>query len=146
MENTWESRFDTLAPAVFRGVPAGVGNRRHVRKSRPEPSRLASLRERSEWPNLEIIVVDNASDDGTLTSCAKRPPPTRGSALSSTTPISDSQRRTTRDFERRPVISVLLNNDTVVSRGWLSAMIRHLAGNLRSVFSAPSSTPSETRR
>lgn len=89
---------------------------------------LASVIENTEYPNYELIVVDNASTDGTV----------------------EELQRLARDFPHIGVILndrnagfgpannqglaaatgdifVLLNNDTVVPRGWLSRLALHLA-------------------
>ncbi|HTR04522.1 MAG TPA: polysaccharide pyruvyl transferase family protein [Thermoanaerobaculia bacterium] len=89
---------------------------------------LDSLSARTEWPNLEIVVVDNASADGTRElleeSIRKDPriraillPENRGFAAACNEGLAAS----TGDF------LVILNNDTVVTRGWASALCRHLA-------------------
>jgi GT2 family glycosyltransferase len=88
---------------------------------------LASVLENTEYPNYELIVVDNASSDGTveeLQTIAGRLPnvkvilndfnagfgPGNNQGLSAAT--GD--------------ILVLLNNDTIVPRGWLTRLGRHL--------------------
>ena len=91
---------------------------------------LESLLARTEWPNLEIVVVDNGSTDGTrelLEELARRDPRVR--------PIFHAENRgfaaacnaglaaASGDF------LVILNNDTVVTRGWAAALLRHLAAD-----------------
>jgi len=88
---------------------------------------LTSVLENTEYPNFELIVVDNASSDGTveeLQRIAGRFPnikvilnehnagfgPANNQGLAAAT----------------GEILVLLNNDTVVPRGWLTRLARHL--------------------
>jgi len=125
--NTWKTRFETLAPAVSGSFPkvsvivVTFGNLDLNRLC------LASLLERSEWPNLEVVVVDNASDDGTpgyLRETSAADPRVRAlfndANLGFAAANNQGLRAATGDF------LVLLNNDTIVRRGWLPALIRHL--------------------
>ena len=91
---------------------------------------LESLVARTEWPNLEILVVDNASTDGTpelLSGLARRDPrirpifnsENRGFAAACNAGLADASG----DY------LVLLNNDTVLTRGWATALVRHLASD-----------------
>ncbi len=89
---------------------------------------LESLAARTEWPNLEILVVDNGSTDGTPELVAEmaardgriRPifhADNRGFAAACNAGLAAASG----DF------LVVLNNDTVVTRGWATALVRHLA-------------------
>jgi len=88
---------------------------------------LESLRARTEWPNIETIVVDNGSTDGTrelLTEAARGDPrmrlilneSNRGFAAACNAGLDAATGQ----------YLVLLNNDTVVTRGWATALVRHL--------------------
>jgi polysaccharide pyruvyl transferase CsaB len=127
-ENSWERRFETLAPAVTATFPKAsivVVTYNNLSLNR---LCLESLYGRTEWPNFEVIVVDNASQDGTpeyLREVESRYPnlrvirneDNRGFAAANNQGLALA----TGDY------LVLLNNDTVMTRGWLSALIRHLA-------------------
>jgi len=91
---------------------------------------LESLVARTEWPCYEVIVVDNGSTDGTpemlarFTSAHPRVrvrawPENRGFPAAVNAGIAESA--------GDPV--VLLNNDTVLTRGWLTGLRRHLAAD-----------------
>jgi len=91
---------------------------------------LESLIARTEWPNLEILVVDNASTDGTrelIEDFARRDArirpifheTNRGFAAACNAGLAAA----TGDY------LVILNNDTVVTRGWATALVRHLAAD-----------------
>jgi polysaccharide pyruvyl transferase CsaB len=91
---------------------------------------LESLLARTEWPNLEILVVDNASTDGTrelLEEMARQDPRIR--------PILHAENRGFAAACNAGLAAasgaylVILNNDTVVTRGWATALVRHLAAD-----------------
>jgi GT2 family glycosyltransferase len=125
--NTWAARFETLAPAVrklFPKVSIIVVAYDNVEMTR---QCLESIYARTAWPNFEVIAVDNASTDGTpefLRAAEKKYP--RLSVLLNDSNIgfaaanNRALRQATGDF------LVLLNNDTIVSFGWLEALLRHL--------------------
>ncbi len=127
-QNTWEKRFEALAPAVsaaFPKVSVVIVTYNNLRLNR---MCLESVFGRTEWPNLEIFAVDNASSDGTpayLQEAQQRWPGLRvilnqknwGFAAASNMGLKDASGH----------YLVLLNNDTVVSRGWATALVRHLA-------------------
>jgi polysaccharide pyruvyl transferase CsaB len=91
---------------------------------------LESVFARTEWPQFEVVVVDNGSTDGTpallhefenartnLTVVAN--PTNRGFAAA----CNQGLQAASGNF------LVLLNNDTVVTRGWLTTLVRHLKSN-----------------
>ena len=91
---------------------------------------LQSLLARTEWPNREILVVDNASSDGTVGLLDEmserhrdlrvvRLGTNRGFPAAANIGLSESS----------GVHLVLLNNDTVVPRGWATALVRHLSSD-----------------
>ena len=127
-ENTWDDRareLDGWVLALYPRVSLVVITCNGIELTR---LCLESLDRRTDWPNLEILAVDNGSTDGT------RPW------------LEEEAARRGQDFrliafaENRgfaPAINAaaaaasgaylcLLNNDTIVTRGWLSALVRHL--------------------
>lgn len=126
-ENTWEKRYQMLAPAVrktFSRASIIVVTYNNLELNR---LCLASIFARTEWPDFEVIVVDNNSSDGTR------------EYLKEVAEIYDGLRIILNDenlgFAAANNIGlrvaagdylVLLNNDTIVTRGWLSTLIRHL--------------------
>jgi polysaccharide pyruvyl transferase CsaB len=127
-ENTWQRRFEKLAPAVAGTFPKAsiiVVTYNNLAMNR---QCLESLYGRTEWPSFEVVVVDNASEDGTveyLRETEKRYPNLRVVANDTNRGFAAANNQglalATGDF------LVLLNNDTVVTRGWLTALLRHLA-------------------
>jgi GT2 family glycosyltransferase len=88
---------------------------------------LASILENTAYPNYELIVVDNASTDGTaaeLTRLTRDVPHVRAILNDHNAGFGPGNNRglaaATGD------LLVLLNNDTVVPPGWLTRLGRHL--------------------
>jgi len=94
---------------------------------------LESIATRTAWPNVELVVVDNGSTDGTrewLQSIAPGfPIPLRV--------IANPQNRGFAAAVNQGLAAAegeflcLLNNDTVVTEGWLSALVDHLRADPR---------------
>ena len=89
---------------------------------------LASIAGWTHWPNVEIVVVDNASTDGTREWLAD-------AERTSPFPFVRIQNAENRGFAAAVNQGVaaasgefvcLLNNDTIVTAGWLSALVAHL--------------------
>jgi 2-polyprenyl-3-methyl-5-hydroxy-6-metoxy-1,4-benzoquinol methylase/GT2 family glycosyltransferase len=126
-ENTWEKRYAALAPAVcetFAKASIII-----VTFNSLELNRLCieSVFARTDWPNFEVIVVDNASSDETpvyLRDCEKRFPNLH--VILNTTNLGFAPANNIGLEHATGEYLVLLNNDTVVTPGWLSALIRHL--------------------
>jgi GT2 family glycosyltransferase/glycosyltransferase involved in cell wall biosynthesis len=125
-ENDWAHRYATMdegiggAHALVSVVVVTYGGLELTKAC------LESLA-RETWPRLEVIVVDNASSDGTpdyLKEEARRDPllrtifngENRGFAAANNQGIAAS----------RGAIVVLLNNDTVVPPGLMGRLARHL--------------------
>jgi len=126
-ENTWKQRYAVLAPAVreaFQKASIIVVTYNNLELNR---LCLESIYARTEWPNCEVIVVDNNSTDGTteyLKEVEKNFTNLRvilnESNLGFAAANNIGLQQATGDY------LVLLNNDTIVTRGWLSTLIRHL--------------------
>ncbi|MFY9550358.1 MAG: polysaccharide pyruvyl transferase family protein [Thermoanaerobaculia bacterium] len=91
---------------------------------------LESVFARTEWPCFEVLVVDNGSNDGT--------PELLREMQRARPDLTVLQNETNQGFAaacNRGLEAasgnflVLLNNDTVVTRGWLTALVRHLRAN-----------------
>ena len=91
-----------------------------------------SLLARTEWPRYEVVVVDNGSTDGTPELLAElsrrnaalrviRLPGNRGYPAACNVGLTSA----------RGDYLVPLNNDTILTRGWLTALHRHLSSNPR---------------
>jgi GT2 family glycosyltransferase len=88
---------------------------------------IASVLENTDYPNYELILIDNASTDGVREEAERlaRDVPTIRTILNDTNlgfgpGNNQGMRNATGD------IIVLLNNDTMVPRGWLTRLAHHL--------------------
>jgi glycosyltransferase involved in cell wall biosynthesis/GT2 family glycosyltransferase len=125
--NTWDARLQTMAPAITETFPKASIVIVTFNSLDLNRQCLRTLYERTEWPRFEVFVVDNASQDGTAEFLreAEQAYPNLKVILNSTNagfPAANNQalKQSTGDYV------VLLNNDTVSARGWLSTLIRHL--------------------
>jgi GT2 family glycosyltransferase/glycosyltransferase involved in cell wall biosynthesis/aminoglycoside phosphotransferase (APT) family kinase protein len=125
--NTWGERVAEVRAAILSLYPSAsiiivtYNNLDYTRLC------LESIYEKTVYPHFEVIVVDNASTDGTvefLEGWAATHPDLR-------VEFSDTNEGFSRANNRGFALSsgeyfVFLNNDTVVTRGWLSRLIHHL--------------------
>ncbi len=127
---TWRERVETLAPAVAESFPLASVVVVTYNNLPLTGACLESVLARTAWPRFEVIVVDNGSSDGTPAYLEKLAtadprvqvilnPDNRGFAAANNQGLA----RAGGEY------LVLLNNDTVVVRGWLEGLIRHLAAH-----------------
>lgn len=128
--HTWRSRMDRLAVAIRDSYPRAsvivlTYNNLHLTKLCIE-----SVFRNTLWPNLELIVVDNASEDGTREYLEDLARERTGVAII----LNDRNEGFSAGNNRGLAAAtgdylVLLNNDTIVSRGWLGRLVRYLDGD-----------------
>jgi GT2 family glycosyltransferase/glycosyltransferase involved in cell wall biosynthesis len=126
-ENTWEQRFNTIEAACRDLQPrASVIVLFH---NQLELNRLCihSIFERTDWPSFELVLVDNASKDGSREFAEEI------AARHENVKLVRNERN--ESFARANNLGVaassgeylvFLNNDTIVTRGWLTRMIGYL--------------------
>lgn len=93
---------------------------------------IKSILEKTAYPNYELIIVDNCSVDGTrayLTKLAKEQLNVRVIFNEKNTGFAAGNNVGIKNTDGAYV--VLLNNDTVVTRGWLTALTKHMEQNSR---------------
>jgi GT2 family glycosyltransferase len=101
---------------------------------------LGSILTRTSWPSLEILFVDNGSSDGTREWLEKQ----AGSMPGLVRLIANSENRGFGPAANQGLAAArgefvcLLNNDTVVTRGWLSTLVGHLRRDRRIGMIGPS--------
>jgi GT2 family glycosyltransferase/glycosyltransferase involved in cell wall biosynthesis len=126
-ENTWAARFEKLSPAlrqVFPKVSIVVVSYNNLEMSR---QCLESIYDRTTWPNFEVIVVDNASIDGTPEFLkASEKTYSRLSVILNDSNVGFAAANNRALEKASGDYVVLLNNDTIVSRGWVETLVRHL--------------------
>jgi len=128
-EQTWAHRANTLVAAIEADKRDPLVSVVVVTYNNLELTKacLSSLTELSQYDNLEIIVVDNASQDGTqsyLTQWARESnkrklilnPDNRGFAAANNQGLAIASGE----------YLILLNNDTYVTPGWVRTLLSHL--------------------
>ena len=126
-ENTWEQRFSSIESAC-RNLPlrASIIVLFH---NQLELNRLCvqSIFDRTDWPNFELVLVDNASTDGSRQFAEE--------IAAAHENVRLVRNESNESFARANNLGVaassgeyivFLNNDTIVTRGWLTRMIGHL--------------------
>jgi GT2 family glycosyltransferase/tetratricopeptide (TPR) repeat protein len=124
-EHTWPSRARQLHAAIEASLPPvsvvvlTYNNWEYTRAC------LASLRDYSDYPDLEIIVVDNASSDGTPENlCQLQRQDPRIRVVLNDANLGFAAGNNVGLRLARGEFVILLNNDTVVTRGWVRDLIR----------------------
>lgn len=126
-QNTWDDRFARLSSAVTSCYPLVSVVVLTYNNLQLTKLCLDSIERNSLWPNLEVIVVDNASSDETpeyLVALAKERPHVKVVLNDRNEGFAAGNNRGLR--EARGEYLVLLNNDTIVTRGWLGRLVRYL--------------------
>ncbi|MEW8959496.1 MAG: glycosyltransferase, partial [Moorella sp. (in: firmicutes)] len=130
-QNTWEERFARIEPAIQNLYPKAsiiilTHNNIHF-------TRLCvdSIYRNTLWPNFELIIVDNASTDGTreyLKELVQQHSNIRLILNEHNEGFARANNQGIRASTGKYI--VLLNNDTIVTRGWLGRLIRYLERDL----------------
>lgn len=125
-QETWEARAATLHTRLLELFPpisviVLTYNNAHLTRLT-----LESVLEQSRYPNLEVVVVDNHSDEATvqlLQRYRKRP----GVRIRFNTTNRGFAAGNNQGMKlARGAYFVLLNNDTQVTPGWAERLLRHL--------------------
>jgi len=125
--HTWEARARLLEQALVQLFPkVSIAMITH---NNLEMTRLCleSIERFTQYPNYEILIVDNASTDGTrqwLAEASGTRPDLRIFLNDENTGFAAANNQAF--SEATGEIFCLLNNDTVVTPGWLSALVREL--------------------
>lgn len=128
-EQTWVHRAEELDDAIA-AVPEPLASVIVLTYNNLDFTKacLRSLEEETRWRNLEVIVVDNASSDGTreyLRGWEAGGPGRR--AILNDANLGFAAGNNVGLAAARGDYLVLLNNDTYVTRNWLRTLLNHLA-------------------
>lgn len=126
-ENTWDKRFEKLSAEIKEVYPKAsiiivTYDNLHYTKLC-----IKSIFAKSQYPNFEIIIVDNNSTDGTveyLKEIAEKYP--EGKVIFNSENAGFAKANNQGISVASGDYIVLLNNDTIVTRGWLTKLLRHL--------------------
>jgi GT2 family glycosyltransferase len=127
-KNTWEIRYQSLQASIdpMYGKAAIVivtwNNLGYTRQC------IESLLADQTWPNKKLIVVDNASTDGTveyLTDLSEENENVLFIANRENLGFAAGNNIGFKHLDDSEYV-VLLNNDTVVPKGWLANLLKHL--------------------
>ena len=127
-EHTWEARHDVLSKALLDGfdrvaiIVISYQNPDYLRQC------LDSIFDKTIYPNYEIIVVDNASDRDVVDYLEKVAADEPRLRLILNTKNMGFAKANNQGLEAAGDAEhvVLLNNDTIVTAGWLSGLVRYL--------------------
>ncbi len=126
-QNTWGDRYDAFDAATRDLFPLASILIVCYNNLALTKACLESIFRETEYPNYEVIVVDNASSDGTagwLAEQAAREPRLRVIINAENRGFAGGNNAAL--HAARGHYLCLLNNDTVVAPGWLSTLIRRL--------------------
>lgn len=127
-ENTWPHRVSVVDRAIRQKFPlVSILLVSHNSANYLGPC-LDSILENTDWPSVEVVLVDNASKDASVEiakAYAARDPRLKTSFLDYNAGFAAGNNRAARMAAGDYL--VLLNVDTIVSRGWIGSLYRHLA-------------------
>ncbi|MEE3328828.1 MAG: glycosyltransferase [Myxococcota bacterium] len=128
---TWASRGNQFKTVIDESVPRVSVVVLCFNNLEMTRACLQSLEQFSNYPNLEVIVVDNASTDGTaefLEEYGERRtelPFAELKLISNDRNLGFASGNNVGIWQSTGDFVVLLNNDTFVTRGWVADLIRH---------------------
>ncbi len=130
-ENDWQNRYEHFEYACKERIPSisiivlTYNNLEYNRLC------IDSILKKTAYPNYELIIVDNQSTDGTIVYLSeleqKKIPNVKIIFNDKNSGFAGGNNIGIQNAKGNYVL--LLNNDTVVTRGWLTAMTKHLENN-----------------
>lgn len=130
LENDWQRRYEKFSEVCRQSVPKVSIIVLTYNNLKINKICIDSIRHNTAYPNYELIIVDNLSTDGTREYLEQ--------LENADTNIKIILNNTNKGFAGGNNIGIeasagdyvlLLNNDTIVTRGWLTAMTKHLENN-----------------
>lgn len=138
-ENDWQKRYESFEEACVAKIPMISIVVLTYNNLAFNKACITSILQNTAYANYELIIVDNQSTDGTVDYLQEL----ESENISNVRVIYNnanlgfaSGNNIGMEVAQGEYV-LLLNNDTVVSRGWLTAMVKHLEGNLRYAMCNP---------
>lgn len=126
-QHTWRQRYQTIEAGIKLVVPRASVIIVSYNNLALNKLCLESLIRNTEYPNYEIIVVDNNSKDGTTAYLRYMAAQYTNISIILNEGNNGFARANNQGIARSSGdYIVLLNNDTIVPPGWLSRLLRHL--------------------
>jgi GT2 family glycosyltransferase/glycosyltransferase involved in cell wall biosynthesis len=125
-QHTWKKRFDQLSPAVVGLFPKASILIITYNNLEYTSLCLDSIYHKTNYPNFEVIIVDNASLDGTVEYLTQFQAQHENCRV-----IFNDQNRGFAAANNQAAkhakgeYFIFLNNDTIVTRGWLSGLFQY---------------------
>jgi len=126
--NDWENRFDQIQDHIQTVFPkvsiiiVTFNNLGFTKRC------IESIYEKTAYPNFEVIVVDNGSTDGTRDYLLQRETThSNMKVISNDENISFARANNMGIRTSKGEYVILLNNDTVVTRGWVSGLVKYFS-------------------
>ncbi|MHA1834573.1 MAG: glycosyltransferase family 2 protein [Candidatus Baldrarchaeia archaeon] len=79
----------------------------------------------TDYPNFEIVIVDNGSTDGSVDFIRKTYPNVKAIAFEKNFGFAEAYNRAIRKIKTE--IIMLLNNDIIVDKNWLKELVKHVS-------------------
>ena len=127
-ENDWQHRYEAFAGACEKAVPKVSVIVLTYNNLQLNKHCINSILNKTAYPNYELIVLDNLSTDGTVDYLRElekqKHPRLKVMFNDENSGFAGGNNKAIKLSTGKYV--VLLNNDTVVTRGWLTSMVKHL--------------------
>lgn len=126
--NDWQSRYEAFSQACVKSVPKVSVIVLTYNNLKLNRYCIDSILKNTAYPNYELIILDNRSTDGTVEYLreldARKDPRVRVVLNPENSGFAGGNNKAIQISDGKYV--VLLNNDTVVTRGWLTALVKHM--------------------
>ncbi len=131
-ENDWNSRFLSFEKLCRESVPFVSVIVLTYNNLELNKKCLESICERTAYPNYELIVVDNASTDGTVEylHSIMADKSRNIKVIFNAENLGFAKGNNVGIAEAKGDYIILLNNDTAVSLGWMTSMVKHMENDL----------------
>lgn len=132
-QNDWQERYEAFSHAAFSIVPKVSVITITYNNLKYNQACLDSILNKTAYPNYEVILVDNLSTDGTrdwLREVQRRGDP-RIKVILNDSNLGFAGGNNVGIHASDGDYVLLLNNDTLVTRGWMTAMVKHAENDRR---------------